>query len=318
MNYRHDGLPKSGSQRFLTDSGLETTLVFLEGRELPCFASFPLLETSEGRDRIERYYREHAALAIRYGAGFLFESVTWRANPDWGAKLGYAPDRLADANRSAIELIQPIREELAAMGVDCLVSGNVGPRGDGYVATDCMTSAEARDYHDWQIAILAETQIDFVSAFTINYSEEAVGIVEAARRRELPVCISFTLETDGRLPTGQSLGDAIEQVDAATQSHASHYMINCAHPDHFDTVFTGDAEWIKRIRGIRANASRRSHAELDQSTELDAGDPEELGEQYRALARKLPNLAVFGGCCGTDCRHVEAIAKWCMPVAGNA
>lgn len=318
MNHRHDVLPNSATQRFLTDSGLETTLVFLEGRELPCFASFPLLETSEGRERIERYYREHTALAIRHGTGFLFESVTWRANPDWGAKLGYTRDRLAEINRSAIELVRPISEELAAMGVPSLVSGNIGPRGDGYDPSKRMTSLEARDYHDWQIAILAETPIDFVSAFTINHSEEAEGIVEAARRRAVPVSISFTLETDGRLPTGQPLRDAIEQVDAATHGHASHYMINCAHPDHFDAMLTGDAEWMKRIRGIRANASRRSHAELDQSTELDAGDPEEFGEQYRALAKKLPNLSIFGGCCGTDCRHVEAIARRCSPVTGNA
>jgi S-methylmethionine-dependent homocysteine/selenocysteine methylase len=318
MNIPHDGIPHSSGQRFLTDSGLETTLVFLDGRDLPCFASFPLLETAEGRARIERYYREHMAVAMRHGAGFLFESITWRANPDWGTKLGYSAGELAEANREAVNLLAPLRRDFEAAGLPALVSGNIGPRGDGYSPGALMSRAEARDYHDWQIGIFQDLPVDLVSAFTINYANEATGIVQAARSRKIPVCISFTVETDGRLPSGQALGDAIEEVDSTTGKYARYFMLNCAHPEHFDGVISEAGTWLERIRGIRANASRQSHAELDSSTSLDAGDPQELGEQYRELAMKLPNLAVFVGCCGTDCRHVEAIAKWCLPVAGNA
>jgi S-methylmethionine-dependent homocysteine/selenocysteine methylase len=123
--------------------------------------------------------------------------------------------------------------------------------------------------------------------------------------------ISFTLETDGKLPTGESLGYAIETVDRATSRFPAYYMINCAHPDHFREVLDGDAGWAQRVRGIRANASRKSHAELDDSTELDAGHPQELGEQYAELLLRFPRINVLGGCCGTDHRHVACISASC-------
>ena len=124
----------------------------------------------------------------------------------------------------------------------------------------------------------------------------------------MPCVISFTVETDGRLPTGETLAEAIESVDAATGRSPAYYMINCAHPTHFDHVLDASEAWTKRLRGLRANSSRCSHAELDNAPELDIGDPHELSGQYAEFLRRFPHINVLGGCCGTDHRHVDCSA----------
>lgn len=304
-------LPQLGDSLFLTDGGLETTLVFLDGLELPFFAAFPLLETTAGTERLRRYYAEYLELARSRGQGFVLEAPTWRANPDWGARLGYDAARLAEMNRKAIVLMVELRGTFETAQTPIVISGNFGPRGDGYRVDAKMTANQARAYHAAQMQCFAGSVADMVAAFTLNYVEEAIGIVNAARDVGMPVAISFTLETDGRLPSGDSLVDAIRNTDAATGGHPIYYMINCAHPTHFEHVLGDSALLRERVRGLRANASRRSHAELDACTDLDAGNPLELGEQYRALRRRLPHLVVMGGCCGTDFRHVEAINAAC-------
>lgn len=306
---QHRTLPHQFRHPFITDSGLETTLIYHDGMELPCFASFPLLETEAGRRRLREYFETHIRIARRTGAGYLLESPTWRANRDWGHKLGYSPQRLAQVNREAILFLEGIR--IAHRDVPMLISGNIGPRGDGYNPHFLMTAQEAQEYHAEQIATFANTPVDLVSAFTLSYVEEAVGITRAAQAAGLPVVISFTLETDGRLITGQTLREAIEATDRLTQNGPAYYMINCAHPSHFSHVLR-DEPWLQRIAGVRANSSRKSHAELDASTELDEGNPQELGQEYRELKQRLPNLVVLGGCCGTDHRHVEQMARHCV------
>ncbi len=311
--YRND-LPQLGGENYLCDSGLETTLVFHDGIDLPCFASFPLLRSAEGKERLARYFRKHAAIAARHGAGCVLETVTWRAHSDWGKLLGYTPEALDAANREAVEMLFPIREEFEHSGGKLVISGNIGPRGDGYNPESFMTAEEAEAYHTRQVGVLEQAGADLVTAMTITYSGEAIGIVRAAKAAGIPVVISFTLETDGRLPSGQRLGDAIRQVDRETDGYAAYFMINCAHPDHFENVLESDADWLSRIHGLRANASRMSHAELDNATELDPGDPQELGRDYHRLVQIMPNLRVLGGCCGTDHRHIEQIAIRCVAV----
>jgi S-methylmethionine-dependent homocysteine/selenocysteine methylase len=192
------------------------------------------------------------------------------------------------------------------------VSGCIGPRGDGYNPDSFMSADEAERYHALQATTFRDAGADMVSAITMTYPNEAIGLTRAARAAEMPVAIAFTVETDGRLPNGQPLGEAIDEVDAATASAPVYYMINCAHPTHFAGALRPAAPWLARIRGVRANASTKSHAELDQATELDIGDPAELAEQYRDLRRTLAQLTVLGGCCGTDQRHLEAIARTCL------
>lgn len=308
--YRNQ-LPMLGDKLFLTDGGLETTLVFLDGMDLPGFAAFPLLDNGQGRARLQHYYREYLDLARAHGCGFVLEAPTWRANADWGAVLGYDAARLAAANRRAIDLLAELRDAYDCPQTPVVISGNIGPRGDGYRVDAQMNPEQACDYHRGQIRVFAASSADLVSAFTLNYTEEAIGISIAARAEDIPAVIAFTVETDGRLPSGESLADAIQRTDAATGGYPAYYMINCAHPEHFAHLLNERAFPAARIRGLRANASRRSHAELDASTDLDAGDPVELGSQYRELRGRLPELRVLGGCCGTDFRHVAAISNAC-------
>ena len=304
--YRHR-LPQLGDRLFMTDGGLETTLIFHDGIELPLFAAFDLLKDDAGTDRLRRYYQRYSAIAAEHGLGMVLEAPTWRASRDWGAKLGYDAAALDTANRKAIELMSEIRAEFETPDRPMVVSGNLGPRGDGYRPDAKMSIDAARDYHATQIETFAQTAADMIAVFTMNYVEEAAGVAQAARAANMPLAISFTLETDGRLPSGEALGDAIARTDDASGGHPAYYMINCAHPTHFDRMLQDAGPWAERIRGLRANASRRSHAELDESPDLDAGDPDELGGEYRALRPLLRNLAVVGGCCGTDDRHVASI-----------
>ena len=306
-------LPQLDGGLFLTDGGLETTLIFHDGIDLPDFAAFDLLRRPGGEEVLRRYFRGYLDVAERYGLGFILESATWRASADWGDRLGYPRAALADANRRAIRMLDALRAEYRGRVRDTVISGCVGPRGDGYVPGSRMSEAEAHAYHAEQIGWLAGTAAEMVTAITMNYPAEAIGIVRAARDAGLPVAISFTIETDGSLPSGESLRSAIEQVDAATAGYAAYHMINCAHPTHFEHVLAAGEPWVERIRGVRANASCRSHAELNEASELDAGDPADLGRRYARLRAHLPKLAELGGCCGTDVRHVEEIAKACSP-----
>jgi S-methylmethionine-dependent homocysteine/selenocysteine methylase len=312
-NYRNT-LPQLNGGFYLTDGGIETTLIFHEGLELPDFAAFHLLATPVGKAALRKYFRTYAEIAQRFGTGLILESATWRASADWGTRLGYTPESLASVNQGAIQLLEEVRNEYETAQTHVVVSGCIGPRGDGYVPDYAMSEREAEIYHKKQIETLASSGADMISAITMNYAEEAVGIAQAARRADIPVAISFTVETDGNLPTGQTLKSAIEQVDGATSGYPSYYMINCAHPTHFEHVLAEGGSWLDRIRGVRANASRKSHVELNESPELDVGNPVELGMQYARLRKRLSHLNVMGGCCGTDHRHVEQIAKVCSPL----
>ena len=305
-------LPQLNGGAFLADGGLETTLVFLEGIDLPFFAAFPLVMTETGREVLTRYFEPYLAEAKARQVGFVLDTPTWRAYPDWGAKLGYGPEELREANRQALTFVKSLREAHQSPSAPIVLNGVVGPRGDGYVVAAVMNPDEAARYHHPQIEAFRDGGADMVSAITMTYAEEAIGIARAARACGIPVAVSFTVETDGRLPSGQALKAAVEETDAATGSAPAYYMINCAHPEHFSSVLTGEGGWLDRIGGIRANASGKSHAELDAATELDIGDPAELGQQYRLLHRQLPRLRVFGGCCGTDHRHIRAICEACL------
>jgi homocysteine S-methyltransferase len=309
MSSHHNHKHPLTSSRYLTDGGLETTLIYHYEIDLPHFAAFTLLESSEGRQALERYYVSYLEVAARFNMDFILETPTWRANPDWGFKLGYSAPELDDINRVSVRFLRRLQAASRLGTQRTLISGNVGPRGDGYISDTEMSVDEAMCYHLPQITAFKTERVDLVTALTLNYRNEAVGIIEAARARNVPVVISFTVETDGRLPNGESLQSAIENTDALTGAYASYFMINCAHPDHFESVLEGDTEWRSRIYGIRANASTKSHAELDAAATLDAGDAEDLADGYARLQCLLPELKVAGGCCGTDHTHIETICQ---------
>ena len=305
MSHR-DHLPQLDGGLFLTDGGLETELIFHDGLDLPAFAAFPLLRDAEGTERLRRYYARYAQLAHERGLGLVLESPTWRASARWAAEIGISDPELDTLNRAAIALLEEIRDAYADRA-PIVISGCLGPQDDAYDPGTTLSAAAAQDYHATQIASFRDTAADTVSAMTLTYADEAVGIARAATAAGLPLVLSFTVETDGRLPSGQPLGEAIEQVDEATAFAPAYYMINCAHPTHFEAVLEDGEPWVERVRALRANASTCSHAELDEATELDEGDPADLGARYAALAGRLPQLTVLGGCCGTDHRHVKEI-----------
>lgn len=299
----------TGEPLYLADGGMETTMIFEHGFELPCFASFTMLESDPGREALRHYYEEYLGIARRAGAGFTLDTPTWRANPDWGAELRYSRESLAAVNRAAVELAQGFRRAHAGEEAPIAICGTVGPRGDAYEPEALMDAAAAERYHSRQIAAFAEAEVDMVAAYTLTYAEEAIGIVRAAAARGVPVAISFTLETDGRLPSGEELGAVIERVDVETGGAALYFMVNCAHPSHFAGVLEAGGAWTARLGGIRANASRKSHRELDGADQLDSGNPAELAAEYLELRPYLPAVRVLGGCCGTDSRHIAAISE---------
>lgn len=306
MAIHRSTFPNIGAELLLTYVGMETDLLFTRRVDLPGFASYPLLETKDGRALLEGYLKDMIALGKSKGIGVILESPTWVANKDRGAALGYTPEQLKQLNQQAIALMVEVRADNG--DVPTVISGNVGPRDDAYAPGDQMSVKDAELYHSEQISALAETDVDVVSGYTLAYAAEAIGIVRAARCHGLPVVISFTVETDGKLPTGSTLRDAIIEVDTATDGCAAYFMINCAHPDHFNSVLDGGL-WMRRIKGLVANASRCSHAELDEAEALDDGNPTELAEQLSAIRQRFPHIHILGGCCGTDMRHMAKIAE---------
>jgi homocysteine S-methyltransferase len=299
-------LPQLGGTRFVTDGGMETDLIFHHGVDLPEFAAFPLLDTAEGRALLRSYYDDYAAIARRAGAGLMLESPTWRANPEWAAKLGYGSDDLARVDSEAIALLSERRERYRVLGIEpILVSGTIGPRGDGYSTTARCDPGLAADYHRPQLEAFAAAGADLATAYTLTEVGEAIGITLAARATGLPIAISFTVETCGRLPSGPTIGEAITAVDRTAAP--DYYLINCAHPVHISNGLGQLGPWAVRIVATRVNASLKSHAELDDTDELDEGDIDVLVAGQAELAVALPALAIVGGCCGTDYRHVAAI-----------
>lgn len=310
MKYR-SALPQLAGKQMITDGGLETTLIFHDGIDLPLFAAFKALETESGMAAMEAYMDRFADIALKAKRGFIMDTPTWRASARWASELGMSHDDLEAVHREAVASLAKLRDRFETKQSPFVINGVIGPQDDGYAPTRLLTAAQAETYHAAQVAWFAAFGTDMVSAITMTYADEAIGIASAAKSQGMPIAIAFTVETDGRLPSGQKLSEAIKEVDEATDNYPAYYMINCAHPDHFAHVLRGD--WTKRIMGLRANASRMSHAELDAAETLDDGDPEELGLLYAGLSVILPNLTVMGGCCGTDHRHVAAICEATAP-----
>ena len=304
--YRN-ALPQLSGDMFLCDAGLETDLIFNHGIEIREFAAHTLLPTRAGRAALTRYFEGFLNLAKERDAGFILDSATWKAHRHWARDLGADATELRAANEESIRYIGELRDRFAHNAKPIVLNAIIGPCGDAYRPDVAISTDQAEDYHAEQLGWIADTEADMVTAVTFNQASEAAGLVRAARSVGLPAVVSFTVETDGALPTGQSMADAIAEVDDASDSYPSYFMINCAHPQHFSKILV-DAPWARRIRGIRANASRKSHAELDEAPALDAGNPAEMAGQYRELEDRMPWLNIFGGCCGTDLRHVTEIA----------
>ncbi|SLN34456.1 homocysteine methyltransferase [Roseovarius albus] len=296
----------------LSDGGLETSMIFHEGFDLPEFSSMPLLESDAGRAALNRYFDAYLAVAEKSGTGFMLDTASWRSGIYWAKFLDRTEDDMLAGCRVSVQFASSVRDRWADRVDPIVINGAVGPAGDGYTISHAYTADAARAVHHPQIAAMAEAGADMISAVTMTHSREAMGIARSCLDLDMPCVIGFTVETDGKLPSGESIGEAIAAVDADSCGWPIYYMINCAHPDHFDRALYRNFSWIYRIGAIRCNASRCSHAELDEATELDDGDPVEFGRLNANLARVLPNLRMLGGCCGTDHRHIAETAQACV------
>jgi S-methylmethionine-dependent homocysteine/selenocysteine methylase len=298
-------LPQLSGERFVTDGGIETDLIHHHGLQLPHFAAFPLVEDAEGQALLERYYGDYASIARRAGVGLFLEAPTWRANPDWGRRVGYTSEELVRANLAAVALLHRLREQHQGSLSRVLVGGVVGPRESGWSAGPRIDADEAAAYHGPQVRAFAEAGVDLVSAHTLSEVGEAVGVVRSAREVGLPVAIAFTVEVDGLLATGATLAATVALVDAVAPP--DYFLVNCAHPDHIERAVSIPGRWRERVVGLLSNASTQSHAQLEEATVLDEGDPHLLAAAHSRLEPLLPGLSVVGGCCGTDSRHVAAL-----------
>lgn len=304
-----ENLPQMGAKLFITDGGLETSLIFLRDLDLPLFAAFPLSGSDDGVAHLKSYLEPYIDIALKNKAGIILDTPTWRASHGWGEQLGYSALDIQFFNEAGVDLLAEIRDRRATADTPMVINGVIGPQDDGYNPANLMSSEAAQNYHSHQVEVFAQTQADMITAVTMTYVEEAIGIARAAGMAGIPVAISFTVETNGHLPNGMRLQQAIEITDKYTDAMPVYYMINCAHPSHFEHILDGDEPWLDRIYGVRANASCMSHAELDEATELDDGNPQEFGQDYFVLSNRLRNLKVVGGCCGTDHRHIAEVCR---------
>ncbi len=306
----NSSLPAAGSgEYFLTEGGTETEIMYRHGFELPEFAMFPLLDTPKAVRALRSIFRAHLDVAAEFGLSFLLTGLDYRASPDWGAKLGYSPQALSDANMQSIEFLREISEGYEGQIPRLLIGGCLGPRGDAYGLNQNITAESAEDYHAVQLETLKKSGVDFAVAATFNNVPEAVGVSRAAARIGVPLFVSLTLDSTHRLKSGPSLGDAITEIDAlAGEAAPEFYLLNCSHPLEYEPALD-DGKWIKRLRGVRPNASKMEKIALCKLGHIEDGNPVELGEQIGDLSYRYTHMDIFGGCCGTGDSHLREIAK---------
>ncbi|MGF9566636.1 homocysteine S-methyltransferase family protein [Neorhizobium sp. BT27B] len=300
-------LPQLEGRLMATGGGFETWLQYVDGFTLRHFCGFELLEDRRGAACLEQYQRKLVEAAVSQGFGVINEGLHYRASRDWGTLIGYSPQALEEINIRGIEFYRAIAREYHSAETPMIVGGAIGPRGDAYQTGAMIDAASAEDYHSEQILTLKRAGADMITAMTFSSVEEAIGISRAAVSAGLPIVISFFVKRGGLLSNGETLQQAIEMVDAATDAAPAYYMINCTHPTEFEPALTVGT-WAKRLGGFMPNAVAMETLELCKLGHLEDGDPEELGHQMGALAERYPHINVWGGCCGTDARHIGRIA----------
>jgi S-methylmethionine-dependent homocysteine/selenocysteine methylase len=301
--------PRLDGRFYLTEGGTETEVLYKWGFELPEFAMYPLLDNAEAHEVIKNIYRRYFEAAERHDTGMLILGHDYRASPDWGAKLGYSPEGLAEMQRRTIEFLDGMRREYEGRVRDVYIGGCIGPRGDAYGTGGDISEAEAEAYHSVQLTTLGSTRADLAVATTFNNIPEAVGVVRAAERIGIPIGVNLTLTTEGRLRSGPTLREAVETIEERTNGAAAWFGTNCAHPLEFAGALADAGPWLERLRCIRPNAVQMDQIALCKLGHLEDGDPVELGQQMGEVARLLPRADILGGCCGTDERHLGEIAK---------
>ncbi|MEW9920013.1 homocysteine S-methyltransferase family protein [Marimonas sp. MJW-29] len=305
---QEDSLPQMNGQNMTCGGGFETWLQYVDGFELRHFCAFELINDKRGLACLTDYQRKLVEAAVENGFGVINEGLHYRASRDWGELIGFSREALEEINIRGIEFYRDIAKEYESPETPMLVGGVIGPRGDAYNVGRTPNVAEAEDYHSEQIQTFKKAGADLVSALTFSSVEEAIGLAKAAKAEGMPVVISFFIAKGGKLKGGETLEEAIAAVDAATDNAPVYYMINCTHPTEFAPALTA-GDWINRLGGFMPNAVAMETLDLCKLGHLEDGDPKELGGQMAEIARRLPHINVWGGCCGTDGRHIAEIAR---------
>jgi homocysteine S-methyltransferase len=301
--------PQENDVIYLAEGGQETEIMYRHGHDLPEFAMYPLLENPEAVADLKQMYARVLDIAAECGFAAMICGLDYRASPDWGEKLGYSRSGLAEALEASIAFLRDVAEPYQGQIDRILIGGSIGPRGDAYSLNRTITADEAEDYHGFQLEVLQRVGVDFASAMTFNNVAEAIGVSRAAARVGLPLSMGFVLDNNHRLKSGASLREAVEAVDAeAGNAKPDFYGINCSHPLEFEPALES-GDWILRLRSLRPNASARDKMDLCKIGHLEEGDPVDLGHRMGALAKRLPHVDIFGGCCGTWDKHLCEIAR---------
>jgi len=300
--------PQSKGRFYLTEGGTETELMYRHGFELPHFAMFPLLDNPKAVSKMREMFRSYLDVAAEHDFCALMGGLDYRASPDWGDLLGYSPASLSDANLQSIEFLRELAHEYSSQVPEILIQGLIGPRGDAYERNETITENEAEDYHSVQLETLKKANVDSALAITFNNIPESVGVARAAAKIGVPLAISLTLDSNSKLHSGPSLAEAVTTIDEETNQAPEYFLINCSHPLEFEPAIE-PGDWVRRVRGVRPNASKMDKMALCQIGHLEEGDPEELGRLCGDLARQYPHMDIWGGCCGTWDNHLNEIAK---------
>jgi homocysteine S-methyltransferase len=301
-------LPQQLGKLMTTAGGFETWMQYVDGFKLRHFCGFELLDDARGVSCLKDYHRKVIEAAVANGFGMINEGLHYRASRDWGELIGFSRSALEEINHRGIEFYRDFAREYSSPGTPMLVGGVIGPRGDAYNLGRLPDAAEAEDYHSEQIQTFRKAGVDHVTAMTFSSVDEAIGVARAAKSAGLPVVISFLLARGGRLKGGETLQEAIFRVDSATGNAPAYFMTNCTHPIEFEPALV-PGEWVARLGGFMPNAVAMETMDLCKLGHLEDGDPVELGAQMAALARRFPHINVWGGCCGTDGRHIGQIAR---------
>ena len=291
----HKDSPGLAGRLMTSGGGFETWMQYVDGFTLRHFCGFELLNDARGITCLRDYQRKIIEAAVANGFGVINEGLHYRASRDWGELIGFSKEALEDINIRGIEFYRELGREYDSPDTPMLVGGVIGPRGDAYNVGRTPDAAEAEDYHSEQI-------------LTFSSVQEAIGLVRAAKAAGMPVIVSFIAANGGRLQGGETLQQAITLVDAATGSGPDYYMINCTHPTEFEQGLT-PGDWTTRLGGFMPNAVAMETLDLCKLGHLEDGDPAELGHQMADLARRFPHINVWGGCCGTDGRHIGQITR---------
>lgn len=310
MTLQSTTFPREDGILYLTEGGTETEVIYRHGHELRDFAMFELMNKPEAVRDMENMYRRYLDKAAQYGFSALMSGFDYRASPDWGAKLGYSAEGLREMQHKCIDFLRGVSRAYEDQIERIAIAGCIGPKGDAYSLNRDITAEEAEDYHATQCETLRDCGVDLIWAATINNIPEAVGISRAAARVGLPVNMSFTLDSSHKLKSGPSLKEAIEATDTeAGAARPDSYGINCSHPLEFEPALE-PGDWARRLRSLRPNAAKMDKVSLCKLGHIEEGDPEELGQMMGDLAKRYPDIDIWGGCCGTWDKHFDRIAHY--------